>query len=87
MYYAFLVSEVHPFDDGNGRLSRLVMNSELTIGYMTAHAVHHGRAGALLITRQASLDAAFLAHPNRFKNRKPQPHGSIQFRNKSTKDY
>lgn len=30
MYYAFLVSEVHPFDDGNGRLSRLVMNSELT---------------------------------------------------------
>lgn len=30
VYYAFLVSEVHPFDDGNGRLSRLVMNSELT---------------------------------------------------------
>jgi hypothetical protein len=30
VYYAFLVSEVHPFDDGNGRLSRLVMNAELT---------------------------------------------------------
>jgi fido (protein-threonine AMPylation protein) len=30
VYYAFLVSEVHPFSDGNGRLSRLVMNSELT---------------------------------------------------------
>lgn len=30
IYYAFLISEVHPFDDGNGRLSRLVMNSELT---------------------------------------------------------
>ena len=30
IYYAFLVSEVHPFDDGNGRLSRLVMNAELT---------------------------------------------------------
>jgi Fic/DOC family len=30
IYYAFLVSEVHPFEDGNGRLSRLVMNSELT---------------------------------------------------------
>lgn len=29
-YYAFLISEVHPFDDGNGRLSRLVMNAELT---------------------------------------------------------
>lgn len=30
VYYAFLVSEVHPFEDGNGRLSRLVMNAELT---------------------------------------------------------
>ena len=44
------------------------------IGYMAPHAVHHGHADALLITRQASLDAAFLAHPNRFKNTKPQPH-------------
>ena len=30
IYYAFLISEVHPFEDGNGRLSRLVMNSELS---------------------------------------------------------
>ena len=30
IFYAFLVSEVHPFDDGNGRLSRLVMNAELS---------------------------------------------------------
>ncbi len=30
IYYAFLVSEVHPFVDGNGRLSRLVMNAELS---------------------------------------------------------
>jgi Fic/DOC family len=30
IYYAFLVSETHPFDDGNGRLSRLTMNAELT---------------------------------------------------------
>ena len=30
IYYAFLVSEVHPFDDGNGRLSRIVMNAELS---------------------------------------------------------
>lgn len=44
------------------------------IGYMTPHAVHQGHAEALLITRQATLDAAFLAHPNRFKNTKPQPH-------------
>jgi hypothetical protein len=26
----FIVSEVHPFNDGNGRLARLVMNSELS---------------------------------------------------------
>jgi hypothetical protein len=30
IYYAFLISEVHPFVDGNGRLSRLVMNAELS---------------------------------------------------------
>jgi putative transposase len=50
------------------------MHRHSGIGYMTPHAVHHGHADALLITRQASLDAAFLAHPNRFKNKKPQPH-------------
>jgi putative transposase len=44
------------------------------IGYMTPHSVHHGYADAMLVTRQATLDAAFLAHPNRFKNRNPQPH-------------
>lgn len=27
----FIVSEVHPFADGNGRLARLVMNSELSV--------------------------------------------------------
>jgi Fic family protein len=25
----FLVAEVHPFSDGNGRLSRIMMNPEL----------------------------------------------------------
>lgn len=29
IYLQFLVAEVHPFDDGNGRLSRLMLNSEL----------------------------------------------------------
>lgn len=30
IYYAFLLSEVHPFSDGNGRISRIVMNAELS---------------------------------------------------------
>lgn len=30
IFYAFLVSDVHPFNDGNGRLSRLMMNAELS---------------------------------------------------------
>jgi hypothetical protein len=32
IYVMFLVSEVHPFDDGNGRLARVMMNSELVAG-------------------------------------------------------
>lgn len=30
LYAMFLVSEVHPFQDGNGRLARLAMNAELS---------------------------------------------------------
>lgn len=30
LYAMFLISEVHPFNDGNGRLARLVMNAELS---------------------------------------------------------
>jgi hypothetical protein len=30
LYAMFVVSEVHPFNDGNGRLARLVMNAELS---------------------------------------------------------
>ncbi|MCX7121424.1 MAG: Fic family protein [Gammaproteobacteria bacterium] len=29
LFMQFLIAEVHPFDDGNGRLSRIMMNSEL----------------------------------------------------------
>jgi Fic family protein len=31
-YMMFLVSEVHPFDDGNGRTARVMMNAELVAG-------------------------------------------------------
>ena len=31
LFAMFLVSEVHPFLDGNGRLARLVMNAELSV--------------------------------------------------------
>jgi fido (protein-threonine AMPylation protein) len=32
VYVMFLISEVHPFDDGNGRLARVMMNAELVAG-------------------------------------------------------
>lgn len=32
LYMMFLISEVHPFEDGNGRVARLMMNAELTAG-------------------------------------------------------
>lgn len=32
IYMMFLVTEVHPFDDGNGRIARIMMNAELVNG-------------------------------------------------------
>jgi putative transposase len=43
------------------------------IGWMTPQAVHHGQAKALFKQRAVTLDAAFVAHPNRFKGNCPQP--------------
>ena len=31
LFMLFMVSEVHPFNDGNGRISRIMMNSELVV--------------------------------------------------------
>ena len=38
---------------------------------MTPHNVHYGLATVLRVTRQETLDAAFRANPNRFKNKNP----------------
>jgi putative transposase len=43
------------------------------IGYMTPVSVHLGHASALRRQRQATLDTAFQAHPERFKSKPPQP--------------
>ena len=42
------------------------------IAYMTPHSVHYGLAADMRLTGQATLDAAFLANPNRSKSRRPQ---------------
>jgi len=44
------------------------------IGYMTPQSVHYGHAQALREARAHTLNAAFLARPDRFKGRCPQPH-------------
>ena len=43
------------------------------IGFMTPETVHLGRAAALTRQRSVTLDAAFLAHPERFKHLAPAP--------------
>ena len=42
------------------------------IGYMTPHSVHYGLAAGMRQTRQATLDAAFLVNPMRFKHKPPK---------------
>lgn len=43
------------------------------IGLLTPSVVHHGRAATVLAARQATLDAAYRAHPERFVKRPPAP--------------
>ena len=33
MFMMFLIAEVHPFTDGNGRIARIMMNAELVYGH------------------------------------------------------
>ncbi len=43
------------------------------IGYMTPHAVHYDEAIALNLQRAETLNAAFIAHPQRFRGIAPKP--------------
>jgi putative transposase len=42
--------------------------------FLTPAQVHHGHASALLARRQATLDAAYSQHPERFPNGPPRVH-------------
>jgi putative transposase len=43
------------------------------IGLLTPAIVHFGEARSVLERRQLVLDAAYLAHPDRFVRRPPRP--------------
>jgi putative transposase len=43
------------------------------IGLMTPYAVHHGLAGQITATRQATLLAAYARYPERFVGKAPRP--------------
>ena len=43
------------------------------IGLHTPASVHHGTAAEVRVLRQATLDAAYAAHPHRFGHRRPEP--------------
>ena len=55
------------------RVHRTGVDRDDARGYMTPAAVHHGQAQALYKQRVDTLDAAFAAHPKRFKRNCPQP--------------
>lgn len=60
LYIQFLVSECHPFDDGNGRLSRIMMNAELSAaGEFKVFVPTVHRDSYLNSLRQASRQGKF----------------------------
>lgn len=57
VYVMFLVSEVHPFTDGNGRIARVMMNAELVAGDQSKIIVPTGyRSEHLGALRRLSRD-------------------------------
>jgi fido (protein-threonine AMPylation protein) len=57
VYTMFLVSEVHPFTDGNGRIARVLMNAELVAGQQSKIIVPTGfRSDYLSALRRLSRD-------------------------------
>ena len=63
LFMHLLISEVHPFDDGNGRLSRIMMNAELVkagLYKIIIHSVH--RDNYLNGLRLASRDNNFRSY-------------------------
>jgi fido (protein-threonine AMPylation protein) len=57
VYTMFLVSEVHPFTDGNGRIARVMMNAELVAGQQSKIIVPTGfRSDYLNALRRLSRD-------------------------------
>ncbi len=57
VYTMFLVSEVHPFTDGNGRIARVMMNAELVAGHQSKIVVPTGfRSDYLSALRRLSRD-------------------------------
>ena len=65
-YMMFLISEVHPFDDGNGRLARIMMNAELVARAQSRIIIptvfrDDYLGGLRLLTRQANASVLIKA--------------------------
>jgi hypothetical protein len=68
VFIHFLVSEVHPFADGNGRISRLAMNAELDAAGMVRIVVPTGfRSEYLSNLTAASMDGSFTGMISAFR--------------------
>lgn len=69
LYLHYLVSEVHPFADGNGRTSRLTMNAELESAGMIRIVIPTGyREDYLGTLRAASNDGHFAGMVSAFRH-------------------